>query len=164
MAPVGPIRRLAIFFSSTPIIIVCLFANAIEVIAIDLAELRIEAAIVGRPDLIETGVFILVAEADVQVLRALPLFSRGGGDQVKPMRQLPHDNQRAREPVALAVDLRPDVLTEGSPPQISLGDERQGAAGTHNRVFSHRPRIDARVSLCIGSAVKHKSVARHSTT
>ena len=39
------------------------------------------------------------------------------------MRQLPHDEDRARETIAFAVDLRPDVLPEGSQPQITLGDE-----------------------------------------
>ena len=39
------------------------------------------------------------------------------------MRQLPHDEDGAREPIAFSV--RPDILPERCPPQITLGDERR---------------------------------------
>ena len=61
----------------------------------------------------------------MHVPRALPLFGRRGGDQVKPVRQLAQDEDRAREAIAFAVDLRPHVVTEGGPPQITLGHERR---------------------------------------
>ena len=89
----------------------------------DLAGLGGQAAIVDRPDLIEANIFIQIAEAHMHVPCPLPRFRRRGGDEIKAMRQLPHDEDGAREPIAFAV--RPDVLPERCPPQIPLRDERR---------------------------------------
>ena len=72
------------------------FPHTIEIVAIDLAKLGIEAPAIDRPDLIETDVFILIAEADIRDPRSLPQLGRRGGDQIKPVRQFPHD-QDGRE-------------------------------------------------------------------
>ena len=97
--------------------------NAIEVIGVDLADLGRQAAIINRPDLIEANIFVLIAKADMHIPRALALLRRRGGDEIKAVRELPHDEDGAGEPTAFAVDFRPDVLTEGGPPQITLGYE-----------------------------------------
>ena len=78
-----------------------------------------------RPDLIEADVFILIAEADMHVPRPFAQLRRCGGDEIKAVRQFPHNEDRAREPIAFAVDFRPDILPERCPPQITLGDERR---------------------------------------
>ena len=101
------------------------FPHAIEVIGIDLADLRRQAAIIDRSDLIKADVFVLLTKAHMHIPRAIALLRRRGGDEIKAVRQLAHDEDGAREAIAFAVDFRTDVLSEGGPPQITLGDERR---------------------------------------
>ena len=76
-----------------------------------------QAAIIDCPDLIEANVFILRAQADMHVPRFLTQLSRRGGDEVTTVGQLSEYKDRTREAIAFAVDLRPDVLPKGGPPQ-----------------------------------------------
>ena len=79
------------------------FPDAIEVVAVDLADLGRQAAIIDRPDLIEADVFILIAEADMHVPRPLSRLRRRGGDEVKTVSQLTEYKDRAREAIAFTV-------------------------------------------------------------
>ena len=88
------------------------FPHAIEVVAIDLANLGRKSAIIDRPNLIEAEIFILLTEVHMHLPCPLPQLRRCGGDEVKTVGQLSEYKDRTREAIAFAVDLRPDVLSE----------------------------------------------------
>jgi hypothetical protein len=103
--------------------------HALEILVVQRAELRRQAAKVYGARLVQAGHHRLIILADRDEPTSLALVRGGGDNEIKSVSKLLIDHHRPREEAAFAVDFRSDILADARPPNITFRDQRRSVRG-----------------------------------